>query len=402
MEINGFLKNLSPEREIPDQWKKDWVLHKNKLLHVKARFYFLIFISVLLVHYYAIDVPVKGPDLSFWSEYRFGVSSLFFILLSLTFPFKERPKVLNLLVLVGASVLVFYQAQATIIREQIPYFYMSILPAIALLATSLSALPSIGFLSFAFLLCLPAVNSRPEEAYKVLSLNTVIFTLITIYKMKISDQVLAFLNYKEKIHLTKQVYHDLQSPIAALEASVDQHCADAQKVLHLALERIRRISDELNLIQKSSVTPQRENILKTLDDIIKEKRAEFLKHHTQISFANHLENENVKALYVREDFKRLFSNILNNAKESYKGVSGSVNVQVLMDNGCLKILVQDFGCGISKKDRTDIFKTGVSIGKPNGTGLGLAHAKECLLAWGGDILFKSSSEGTSVELILKT
>lgn len=100
-----------------------------------------------------------------------------------------------------------------------------------------------------------------------------------------------------------------------------------------------------------------------------------------------------------EKLRRVFDNLLKNAIEAIDRGPGEVVVRArLPRDGKLSILVEDSGPGIS--DRIQIFHL-FETTKPNGTGLGLAVAKEIVLAHGGEIGFaKREPRGTIFQVDL--
>jgi two-component system sensor kinase FixL len=100
-----------------------------------------------------------------------------------------------------------------------------------------------------------------------------------------------------------------------------------------------------------------------------------------------------------EKLRRVFDNLLKNAIEAIDHGPGEVIVRArLPRDGKLRILVEDSGPGIS--DRIQLFHL-FETTKPNGTGLGLAVAKEIVLAHGGEIGFtKREPQGTIFQVDL--
>lgn len=96
--------------------------------------------------------------------------------------------------------------------------------------------------------------------------------------------------------------------------------------------------------------------------------------------------------------KRMFMNILNNAcKFTHEGGHVKVSIEVVnydAETGADVITVQDDGCGMSEKFMSKIFtpfsqERNEFSGTTQGTGLGLALARQTALAMGGDITVES-------------
>lgn len=94
-------------------------------------------------------------------------------------------------------------------------------------------------------------------------------------------------------------------------------------------------------------------------------------------------------------------NVVKNAIEASKaGDTVYINVDCRSTDGTVYIKVSDSGKGVTE-DHVDKLFTPYFSTKPNGTGLGLAHARKVLKAHNGDIeLLSTSPNGTTFALIL--
>src|SRR5690606_24640836 len=93
------------------------------------------------------------------------------------------------------------------------------------------------------------------------------------------------------------------------------------------------------------------------------------------------------------------SNLINNSIEARKTDSDltiSVLARKLHDKAIIR--VKDDGCGISQELISKIFDYGVTS-KAKGQGCGLAHAKESIISWGGEISI-NSLEGQFTEVTI--
>ena len=111
------------------------------------------------------------------------------------------------------------------------------------------------------------------------------------------------------------------------------------------------------------------------------------------------------ALVVEGDRTRLlqaFSNILQNAIESYEGENvGAIRIGARADGGHVVITFADEGCGMSEEAVSDAFHL-FSTSKPGGTGVGLPLAKKIIeTEHGGTIrLASKKGKGTTVTVVL--
>lgn len=106
-------------------------------------------------------------------------------------------------------------------------------------------------------------------------------------------------------------------------------------------------------------------------------------------------------------FRRVIGNLLQNAYEAAMPMGTSERVIVIETakvGESLEIRIQDNGAGIPPEIQDKLFTQGSTFGKKNGSGLGLSHAKSCILRWGGEIsltsLTSDQGQGTTVTMTL--
>lgn len=202
----------------------------------------------------------------------------------------------------------------------------------------------------------------------------------------------------------KQVSHDIASPLSAIQMMTSLlHNVDPEikNVLDKAIIRTKHIFEDLQAINRRSGHIDVQNCVK---EILSEKRVRWplgpdilLKESSEIS---------IKAIGAESDFKRILSNLLNNAQEAISPAKkGSIEVEISFILDRFKILISDNGKGISAENLKRIGTKGFSVGKQTytsaGSGLGVHHAMTTLNSWGGDLIFKSKvGDGTSVEISL--
>ena len=113
-------------------------------------------------------------------------------------------------------------------------------------------------------------------------------------------------------------------------------------------------------------------------------------------------NKNSQIFINPSDFKRVLSNLLDNAVEACDG-KGSVKVILSNVDDKVEILVSDSGSGIADDVIVRLFKPGATFGKPDGKGLGLVHAKATIEAASGKIgIFSRLGIGTEIKIVLST
>ena len=102
----------------------------------------------------------------------------------------------------------------------------------------------------------------------------------------------------------------------------------------------------------------------------------------------------------RIKMRQVLLNLLRNAEESISHSEGKIIVRAESLKHGICITIQDNGCGISETRQKEIFTPFITY-KSNGTGLGLAVAKEVVEAHGGRLLLESiPHHGTSFRILL--
>lgn len=101
------------------------------------------------------------------------------------------------------------------------------------------------------------------------------------------------------------------------------------------------------------------------------------------------------------EFKRVFSNIVNNAVESLPNHQGRVKIKLQRESGFSVLSVEDNGRGIPSEILPKLGSRGATFNKEGGTGLGLSHAKSTVESWGGSLEIHSTMGiGTTVKVFL--
>ncbi len=240
--------------------------------------------------------------------------------------------------------------------------------------------------------------------------------------------------------LSAQVAHDIRSPLAALDSitkDIAQLPEEKRIIIRSAMGRIRDIANNLieknrqlpkdssskNTIVSASVEPANNYLLSSLiDPIITEKHFQF-RSKTDIEIIAQLDRASY-GLFAKIqpiEFKRIVSNLINNAVEAFKtesreqkaessnkGISsedltkkGKVEVLITAKNDKAIIEIKDNGKGIAPEILEKLGQKGSTHGKKGGSGLGLYHAKTTIESWNGKLEIQSKQgKGTSVILTL--
>ncbi len=227
---------------------------------------------------------------------------------------------------------------------------------------------------------------------------------------------------------SKQVAHDIRSPLAALNIIVSSLTDVPEEKRLLIRNSVQRINDIANdLLQKgksaastsaaksansTSNIPAKNPILSTIngqevlkkqnysflvstvvDNIVSEKRIQF---REKINVHINVDLKSSFGLFVNansNELSRVISNLINNSVEALPNQSGNIEVSVFINSDSkVCIQIKDNGSGIPKHILEKLGQAGISHGKENtqsGNGLGVYHAIKTIQEFGGQIKFQS-------------
>ena len=213
--------------------------------------------------------------------------------------------------------------------------------------------------------------------------------------------------------LAEQVAHDILSPLAALEVAagdVSQLPEKKRLLIRSAVGRIRDIAN--SLLEKNRALTTRTEADKTspsiqllsglIQSLITEKRLQFRsRSHVEIEARIDAASYGIFAQFQPVEFKRLLSNLINNAVEALGADQGSVHVNLSARQGRAFVSVQDDGKGISPEVLEKLGRRGETHGKVGGSGLGIYHARTSAESWGGSLEIESEvGKGTTTTVNL--
>lgn len=233
-------------------------------------------------------------------------------------------------------------------------------------------------------------------------LETFVYDALEIHKNKYHFEM-------EFAKMATQVAHDIKSPMVVLNnyfkeiIKVDD---TKTEVIDSSLNRINEIANNLITQYKNINNRQqldnnyigKEFIYEILESIVAEKKLQF----TNKSVVINLISDKSLALFCTsfnaQNFKRVISNLINNAVESIEA-DGSVIVSLKKEYNSLILEIKDSGCGIPDAILNKIESFG-TFGKKEGSGLGLSHAFKNIEKWGASYKIVSKvNYGTSFSII---
>ncbi len=256
----------------------------------------------------------------------------------------------------------------------------------------------------------PIENSKDEITKLALTFNSMIQSLKISQESLIESEKM-----REIAKLSAHVAHDIRSPLAAMEMSLNSSLPNLQepqtKALRDAIQSIRDIAN--NLLSRYRDPSQEKNNLNAIkyDDgnisrylllfsiietSLAQKKQEWNSNPCNIQFTT---SENTKSIWILaapNDIKRMISNLLNNAYESLKN-ERAITIHLSSDNTSIKLEISDTGHGIPA-DQINNALAGKSL-KHNGEGIGLYSAKNYIESIHGQLKLSSClNTGTTVTL----
>ncbi len=211
-----------------------------------------------------------------------------------------------------------------------------------------------------------------------------------------------------------QVVHDIRSPLASLLMVVKSSEKDIPEITRVALrEAAISIGDIANqLLSKyenealelsggSRVEePQPIMVVLTILQLLSEKKHQYKELPINFSYSFSPESNFAFIQAAPIAFKRMLSNIINNAVEAIEGKSGMVSLQLFMENKSIKVVIQDDGKGMAQ-EVVDKIMGGVAVtsNKKDGHGIGFVQIRETLERNYGQLAVDSKvGKGTKITL----
>jgi len=218
------------------------------------------------------------------------------------------------------------------------------------------------------------------------------------------NQLLAAEKNRAIVDISRQVAHDIRSPLTALNifASTVKGLSDEHK--QVAVQAIRRI-DQIasDLLQKSKAQKgdhQLSDLNLLIKQVVSEKKLEYQNRPLiKIEYSNPAASEPMGAIDAAE-FSRVISNLMNNSIEAIGVSEGETKVSLRVYENESEIFISDNGPGIAPEILDRLGERGFSHRK-QGNGLGVYHAKSTIEEAGGKFSISSQlGVGTMVSLRL--
>ena len=204
--------------------------------------------------------------------------------------------------------------------------------------------------------------------------------------------------------MANSISHDLRHSLAAIVANAEFLCEmqlsreqreELYQEVQLAVHRMTELIDSLLEFSRTraSLRPTHGSLRVDLDCAIQTLRSNPEFHSARIEVQ---QTGTVQGWFDHRKLERAFFNLLLNACESNPDRSAKVMVELMDSPGeKIEVRVTDSGRGIPASIRNTLFEPFVSLGKENGTGLGLTVVQKIVQDHGGEVAIeRTSPEGT--------
>lgn len=204
-----------------------------------------------------------------------------------------------------------------------------------------------------------------------------------------------------------QVAHDIRSPLLVLTRILSELPSLPEKKRIDTRHAIQRVTDIANNLltqyknKDSETMLTAEPVVMMLEGIVSEKRIQATDLGINIELDVPHDAYNAFIQVDIADFKRVISNLINNAIEAIKNKNGLITISARKQNEKIFINIKDNGCGIPNNKLHSVLEPGISYDKKEGSGLGLPYAVSKISEWQGDYSLKSElNVGTLFEITL--
>lgn len=209
--------------------------------------------------------------------------------------------------------------------------------------------------------------------------------------------------------MASSISHDLRHSLAAIVANAEFLCEanlsreqrdELYQEVQLAVHRMTELIDSLLEFSRTraSMRPTHGSIRMDVDNAVRavHSNPDFQGVRVEVQ-----QSGEVEGWFDHRKLERAFFNLVLNACESTPGRSGRVVVELSDGTSSVVIKVIDSGRGIPASIRNTLFEPFVSLGKENGTGLGLTVVQKIIQDHGGEVTIeRTSADGTVFSVLL--
>jgi two-component system, NtrC family, nitrogen regulation sensor histidine kinase NtrY len=209
--------------------------------------------------------------------------------------------------------------------------------------------------------------------------------------------------------MAKQVAHEIKNPLTPMKLNLQylQHLMQnnpddfKEKFENASAGIIEQIDSLAGIATEfSNFAKLPEARLQTINliDVINSSVSIF-DNQTKSWIVNQISEKEILVKGDKDQCRRVFNNILKNAKQALEGVNDpTVEIKATLNQGVVLIMISDNGCGIADALKSKIFSPNFTT-KTTGSGLGLAMVKNIMQGFGGSVWFESEEKkGTTFYL----
>ncbi|TVQ79659.1 MAG: sensor histidine kinase [Bradymonadales bacterium] len=205
------------------------------------------------------------------------------------------------------------------------------------------------------------------------------------------------------VALSKEVAHDILSPLATLKAvkqSLQETALDSEleEIFSKSLERISKISKTLLDQSLGRFEGVPIDVWQVSSRVIREFKLKY-GHWLKVSIEG---SEKVSLANGEElGLERVLTNLLNNSVESFKEDHEEALVRISIATGekFVVLRVQDNGPGVPEAVKEKLGQKQITYGKERGHGLGVYSAAAMLKRWGGRLTFESQPNWGTIAIV---
>lgn len=214
--------------------------------------------------------------------------------------------------------------------------------------------------------------------------------------LQLAESYLKSQNLVTIAQTTAQIAHDIRAPLsvfAKVAFGDSSTCSEDRKTLQAAYRRVISLTDSIKRADLATVIQLQWRELE-LGTVVDNLRVQAESVGKTLNFVGK------KVLYARLDTQKVVRAVENIVLNAIEACESSVNVHVIRRQTDLIIKVIDDGPGIKSNHLQRVFDEGVSIGKPNGSGLGLSFTRKVAEGHGGQIEYHRHEGYTTFSMLI--
>lgn len=251
------------------------------------------------------------------------------------------------------------------------------------------------------------LSKEVETLFIVFFIMQIFLIMALIISTKASEEEKRLIELKIT-KLAREISHDIRSPLSTLNTVLNFGIItdDNKDLMVRAIARINELTNDLLTSSKShgnfsapALITSKENINLLLTQIVDEKILEYQNFKNIHIILTNSESE-IFCNINNVNFKRLISNLINNAIEAHDNMEEQIEVNLKLKQDSIQCTLEiiDNGIGISKDNLEKIGKENFTT-KISGNGIGLKTAFDIVSNWNGKFYVLSEvNRGTTIKI----